>query len=331
MRWLLGLCSPAACAGLSVAAWCESRGATTSCRVGQVPGRGYRGLLANSDLAAGDVALRIPRALATIEADDREEHWAGRLASKLLRRMQSGDDYAASLPEPPDGLGRWDDDDHEALQNTTLEAEAASLFFWRHDQLATHGEGFEEDAFLDALDLACSRALRCGDTLLLVPLLDMANHASEAEGGGFYECDGDHVNLRVGARGAKAGEEVTLSYGDRESDHFLLHHGFVPAAPNRRDSATLDGGGEISWGMLAAIDAAAIDAARRTLDAMPTTYGEDLRLLAADVGRTMAPRARLALEYRVNKKMLLAAAAGADPTAAAASPFERAFIGGFYE
>eukprot|EP00466_Bigelowiella_natans_P015466 jgi/Bigna1/145808/aug1.104_g20516 len=93
------------------------------------------------------------------------------------------------------------------------------------------------------LDLVASRALRGPRGLrLLVPILDIANHAPEETGGGYFEVDMEEqeVRLRVGGRGAAEGEEVFLDYGGgKSSDDFLMFHGFVPdRCPS--DSLVLD-------------------------------------------------------------------------------------------
>uniref|UniRef100_A0A7S4DSI2 SET domain-containing protein n=1 Tax=Lotharella globosa TaxID=91324 RepID=A0A7S4DSI2_9EUKA len=63
---------------------------------------------------------------------------------------------------------------------------------------------------------------------MLVPILDVANHAPSEAGGGFFEVTSDSVSLVVGSRGANKGEEVYLDYGERPVEDFLLHYGFVP-------------------------------------------------------------------------------------------------------
>ena len=140
-----------------------------------------RGLVATCPLAADELCLRIPYELCAVEADDGEGHWAARLASRVVRNdLQAA--HKASLPGPPDVLTRWPDESVDALGDPSLAGECDAIFFWRDAQWAAHLERHpsdqDRDRYVDALDLVCSRTVRCGSSLILAPLLDMANHLS---------------------------------------------------------------------------------------------------------------------------------------------------------
>ena len=79
-----------------------------------------------------------------------------------------------------------------------------------------------------------------GKPAAMLPLIDVANHSFEAsaevraavgEGPGAIEM--------VASRPLRAGDEVTLNYGNLSNDHFLLDYGFVPQGINKHDTASL--------------------------------------------------------------------------------------------
>ena len=103
-----------------------------------------------------------------------------------------------------------------------------------------------EERFSDLYDLACSCALGArgeaginggasGDTLRLVPMLDMAQHCPSA--GGQFALRGDRICL-LACRSCEEGVECYLDYKERTSDEFALQYGFVPER-NLHDALTL--------------------------------------------------------------------------------------------
>ena len=283
------------------------------CRVATIDGR--RGLVAVGDAAPGDVLLEVPFSCCVVERDAAADgsHWASRLASRLVA-LGADDPYAASLPaEPPLALHRWDSGAALALLgNATLEAEADGIYFWRDDQWAAHearGGGGDRGAYLRLLDLVCSRTLRCGDRLVAAPLLDMANHRAEDEGGGTYGCAGASIALRAGPRGARHGDELFLDYGRRANDHWLLFYGFCPEH-NRDDAVTLDGA-SLSWR----------DAPLSPDDGRRPAAAAALAALGDAAAAAGGEQAALAATYRDSKRRLLRALTGAPPADAAASAF----------
>ena len=257
-----------------------------------------RGLVATCPLAAEEPCLRVPFDLCAVEPeDDGEGHWASRLASRLVRNeLQAA--HKESLPGPPDVLTRWPDEAIDALGDPSLAREADAIYFWRDAQWAAHVERHpgddEREAYIDALDVVCSRTVRCGDNLVLAPLLDMANHHAT---GCSYKCEGDGVALYT-SRALAEGDEVCLNYGPRPNGEWLLHYGFLPPT-NREDVQGLGGPYSIGWGDLPLLDADRIADAREGLDAVQ-----------GDVGLLDDPRRDVINEYRSQRRRLLQAACG---------------------
>eukprot|EP00547_Thalassionema_nitzschioides_P018166 CAMPEP_0194240586 /NCGR_PEP_ID=MMETSP0158-20130606/6715_1 /TAXON_ID=33649 /ORGANISM="Thalassionema nitzschioides, Strain L26-B" /LENGTH=130 /DNA_ID=CAMNT_0038975313 /DNA_START=97 /DNA_END=485 /DNA_ORIENTATION=- len=86
----------------------------------------------------------------------------------------------------------------------------------------------------------------------------MANHACQKQGGGYYKLGKDvqdddqqysYIGLYAGERGLKQGQEVTLDYGCRSNEDWILHYGFLPdrntdgeqiVLPNHKATITWD-------------------------------------------------------------------------------------------
>ena len=256
-----------------------------------------RGLVATCPLAADEACLRVPYELCAIEPEDGEGHWASRMASRLVRNdLQAA--HKASLPPPPDVLTRWPDESIDALGDPSLASECDAIFFWRDAQWAAHLERHpgddERDRYVDALDVVCSRTVRCGDKLVLAPLLDMANHGPD---GCAYVCEEDSVALYTSVALAE-GDEVCLNYGSRPNGEWLLHYGFLPSI-NEDDVQGLGGPYSIGWGDLPLLDADLIGEARECLDAVQ-----------GDVGLLDDLRRDVINEYRSQRRRLLQAACG---------------------
>jgi len=219
------------------------------------------------------------------------------MASRLVRNeLQAA--HKESLPGPPDVLTRWPDESIDALGDPSLASEADAIFFWRDAQWAAHNERHpgddDRDRYIDALDLVCSRTVRCGDKLVLAPLLDMANHRPD---GCSYKCEEDSVALYT-SRAFAEGEEVCLDYGARPNSEWLLHYGFLPET-NGDDVQGLGGPYSIGWADLPLLDADLIVEARECLDAVQ-----------GDVGMLEDPRRNIINEYRSQRRRLLREACG---------------------
>jgi hypothetical protein len=308
---------------LTLQRYLERQGATRSCDIGEtIHGRG---LVATRDLEANEVALRIPISCALVEQDLGGDNHFGRLALQLMERYKDDCPYAKALPPPPETPARgdsWPDSILNALDDPSFEIEISETRHWRHEKWEKHsGSLSDRSTFLEALDLVCSRTVRSGNELMLVPLFDMANHASEAEGGGYHVRDGNDICLVVGERGARCGSEVTLNYGDRRDEDWLLHYGFLPER-NTAGSIVLPGSQQrVSWDDLERADPSLRQECSKYLKQSNTSLTEDFESLQH---QSLDYRMRFALDYRISRKMLLSAVAGdkaASPRTSAFSSF----------
>ena len=257
-----------------------------------------RGLVATQALQADEKCLRIPYDLCAIEPEDGEGLWASRLASRVVMDDLEAA-HKASLPPPPDVLTRWPDEAIDALGDPCLAREADAIFFWRDAQWAAHLERHpgddERDRYVDALDLVCSRTVRCGSSLVLAPLLDMANHSPD---GCSYKCEGDGVALYT-TEALAEGDEICLDYGSRPNSEWLLHYGFLPET-NGDDVQSLGGPYSVSWGDLPLLEN----------DARVAEARECLEAVQGDVGMLDDPRRDVINEYRSQRRRLLREACG---------------------
>ena len=300
----------------------DDNGAMRFCEIG--PTRFGRGLVATRDLDAGEVVLRIPISRALIQPDLGEsDHWAGRLAMDVMNRQRSENcAYANALPEPPSvpSRGDWPESFMKEFDDVELESEVEAAMSWRYEQWEKNcGCRLDRKPYLDALDLVCSRTIRCGKDLMLVPLLDMANHASQAEGGGYYKLDGANICLVAGDRGVKLGEEVTLDYGHRQNKDWILHYGFLPSR-NTIERVTLpESGQKVTLQDGRDADDCLRQECNEYLQTLETTLEDDILTLRDS--KTLDDRLRMALEYRIARKTILSAVAGSR----ASTPFSSAF------
>eukprot|EP00522_Entomoneis_paludosa_P015154 CAMPEP_0172459520 /NCGR_PEP_ID=MMETSP1065-20121228/32986_1 /TAXON_ID=265537 /ORGANISM="Amphiprora paludosa, Strain CCMP125" /LENGTH=395 /DNA_ID=CAMNT_0013214231 /DNA_START=45 /DNA_END=1232 /DNA_ORIENTATION=+ len=312
----------------------DRQGAIRFCEVGKTT---YgRGLVATRDLKPGDLALRIPLSCALIEPDycddddkDDEDGWAGRLAKLLVQQDQSETHaaYTQALPPPPatPARGDWPEAILQEFDSASFRRDIDKAYAWRYRQWERYSGSFaDRQSFLDALDLVCSRTIRCGENMHLVPLLDMANHASEQEGGGFYKKmksvgdEEDCICLYVGYRGVREGQEVTLDYGTRSNEDWLIHYGFQPDR-NMAETVQLHSTHKMkaaSWDDVRTSDIDLQQLCARQLQSYSTTLQEDVdrirqcgSTIGEDVDSDVDYRLIMAMNYRVSQKRLLAAIA----------------------
>jgi hypothetical protein len=305
---------------LNLQRYLDQQGATRSCETGQT--KCGRGLVATRDLEPDEVALRIPVSCALQEADlGEEEGWAGRLALQVMERRRQSCPYTGALPPPPGtpARGDWPVDILKAFEDPLFEKEIDAAQKWRYEQWENKNGSYEDRSdFLDALDLVCSRTTRVGSNLLLVPFLDMANHASQEEGGGYYIRDGSDVCLVVGERGVGQGGEVTLNYGSRRNEDWLINYGFLPDRNTLNAMILPSTQQKVSWDDVRTASDSLRQECSDYLDTTKTSLAEDL---AALQDSKLDYRMELALEYRVSRKMLLSAVAGDKPATPATSAF----------
>jgi len=284
--------------------------------------------LRQKNLDPGETAIRVPMSSVLIEHDKIEgesikDCWAGRLANRLLTERKSI--YAQSMPLPPASpvRGDWPDWILNEFKSEEFMKEISSAQDWRYHQWEKYSGSYEDrQPFLDALDLVCSRTMRSGTDMMLVPFLDMANHASRPEGGGYYKRNKDDktISLIVGERGIPQGEEVTLDYGNRNNEDWLIHYGFLPY---RNDDETIKLPSSerlVSWKDVRTGDQILKQECLEYLQEEKTNLEDDLKELRDDQS-IRDYRYTMALQYRVSRKILLSAVAGSQALSPTTSSF----------
>ncbi|KAG7367317.1 SET methyltransferase domain containing protein [Nitzschia inconspicua] len=327
----------------------DQLGSVRHCEIGSTE---YgRGLVATKDLEPGETILRIPLS-ATIQIDASQngddmkldDSWAAALANKLMERLQSGScPYVDSLPPPPPtpARGDWSTQALEALDDSDFLQEIEKAIQWRNRQCERYVMGrlcLDEDSssatqknpqlFMEALDLVSSRTIRCGDKFMLVPFLDMANHASQDQGGGYYQLENSPslqdvtIALKAGNRGVQAGNEVFLDYGDRRNEEWLMYYGFLPDR-NTAECVTLpESQQRITWSNVHMLDELYRGECRVLLNKGDTTLTDDIRSLKhIEALEERDAHFELALKYRISRKSLLSAAGGTKSSSALFSSF----------
>jgi hypothetical protein len=306
--------------------------------------------------------LRIPLSKAIIvessslnpEENLIQDAWAGLLALKLLERvtvdeneenrneytMTSHCPYIKALPPPPPtpARGDWSEFALKALDDMDLLHEVKVAMEWRDIQfeqalLKMTGDGhhlrtIHRQSFLDALDVVSSRTIRFGSKYMLVPFLDMANHASREQGGGYYELHSERkgggqredIVLKVGRR-VRKGDEIFLDYGSRRNEEWLIYYGFIPER-NKVETVELPGELSVGWDDVNSIDGGLKQMCRDMLENAETTLTQDLTSLNQLEQLEQRDRhLELALRYRIARKTLLSALAGEKPSSAFRSAF----------
>ena len=157
----------------------------------------------------------------------------------------------------------------------------------------------------------------------LTPVVDAFNHSSRAPTAEMVAAPLTDVFYLTARGSVPSGEQLHLCYGEgKDNDALLQDYGFVerdnPAdrawlPAEGHEHAATDGGADLAdpgrwvpWSSTRS-DVGLRDACASRLKAMPTTLDEDEALLAAD---QLAPRHRLAVEWRVERKRILAQTAG---------------------
>lgn len=239
--------------------WVCDRGGGTSVRSG-VRHDGVRGLFATCAAKPGDVLLEVPLALTLCDAREVDPKWRRGLPWNVQLALAVCDHRAARTPVGELFIGSWPasppplpmdcEADELALScDRSLEVRAEEAFFWMHEAYWNAREAAEAAAeseaafptvehFGWALQQVWSRCLRIsgedgGKRRVLVPVLDLANHAPVPSA--MYACAssarGQPAAVRLlAARAVQPGDEVTITYGQHSSAHFALYYGFVPRA-----------------------------------------------------------------------------------------------------
>ncbi|WIA11509.1 hypothetical protein OEZ85_011622 [Tetradesmus obliquus] len=244
-------------------------------------GQGDRGVIAVEDIPAGYQLLRAPLRLAITDVMEEEEQqqlvgqgalWQDRLVAKLLQQVQAGREspwhpYLQALPKAvPSALESFSNADAAAVQLPTAVAAirghadkmAASWQSCRPDSIG----GADLQTYRWAHSVVMSRtfgnAAQGGGigVRMLVPLIDMLNHAGDETGGLLSEPATARDNVRwdvvspdnspsscwemvlSSTQAIPADSPLLLSYFEGGNDEFLLHYGFVPPS-NPHDTVQL--------------------------------------------------------------------------------------------
>jgi len=242
---------------------------------------GERGLLSLKPIKRGEVLLVVPLRLALTDFPEDEESnkllyedapWSVRLSAKLLRQVTQGRQspwypYLQVLPPHvpcPLETFAW-----EEMQDIQYLPAQGALF--EHDWLVTDAYSrcspeavgaAGQEQFKWAMSVVHSRtfgnASRQGGVgvRMLVPLVDMLNHGGDETLTGMptgEQVAADNVRWDVVPEGSswamvvsatqdvEEGCQLLLSYGERPSDDFFLHYGFVPPGNPHEDVQLFEG------------------------------------------------------------------------------------------
>ena len=244
--------------GAALLRWCEESGGFVGA-IAIEEREGMRGLFVTQDVAAGERLLSVPRActLSAAEAPECGLSLAQLCACGLLGAKARGEQgaYMASLPTEEPLLCDWSDSELSALCSPMLSADAAA-------QRAYVAESLEQirpwvaptvtaDEIAWAERMVRSRALAFDfgwdgrPTLSLVPIIDLANHATPmptAVGDSSWAVEPvqldeveEAVHL-VAPTDLRAGSEVCICYRfEGGNGALLLNYGFA-VAPRANDT-----------------------------------------------------------------------------------------------
>ena len=223
---------------------------------------GVRGLVTTGAADTGSVLLEVPLACClsdfggedteTVKPPDyaRDQPWDVQLSCSVLAAHHAHElALVSSWPKAPVLAMSGSEEEWALACDIELESDLResrnrcnTAFVQLQD--ATTEFSASADEFRDAMALVWSRALRIraprpvGTRRLLVPGLDLANHAEAPSA--FYSYSptrGGMLRLHA-ARRLNAGDPVTIKYADAGSEHFAALYGFVPAH-NRQNAVIL--------------------------------------------------------------------------------------------
>ncbi len=187
---------------------------------------------------------------------------------------EMGELFIGSWPEPPKLPKDCEPSELALASDRSLELRADESYFWTDEQYWAARDACEaaekarrvaagevgagddgdcvpatfpnRDDFGWALEQVWSRCLKLsagvhGVRRLLVPAVDLANHEACPSAMYAYAASatgGPAVRLHA-ARALRAGDAVTITYGEHTNSHFALYYGFVPFEPNPHDEIRL--------------------------------------------------------------------------------------------
>jgi SET domain len=240
--------------------WCSAKRITSpALEVAFLSGNNgsfYRGVRATRPVAADVELFTVPLALCLHSLAPADWPCAGstpaaRLAIRLLQAYRAGPAseahmYLSILPTPEEtpalGAYHWAEEQLVADTQAYMPLLRLKRQLQQKDALARApvvaevGGGGADDALFDwAMTIVRTRAFEVAPGFdVLVPMLDMCNHA-HTDPGLEWRQEGECMVVRT-LRPLQAGEEVTTSYGTKDSDGFLLFGGFVPQGENPHDA-----------------------------------------------------------------------------------------------
>lgn len=233
---------------------------------------GERGVIAVAPIKRGEVIAKVPLRLAITDSPDDEESnalehagapWSVQIACKLLRMRAEGDAcpwkpyidvLPASVPAPAASFS-WDERQRVAYEPMLKQMDTAVWFAsdaWARLPSNAAGPSPSRASFEWALSVVHSRTFGLAaigggvGVRLLMPLIDMLNHAGDVALAPFgaadphaQACDnvrwdvvtklgGEQVMVMSATKAIEANEELLLSYGERANDDFFLFYGFCP-------------------------------------------------------------------------------------------------------
>lgn len=238
-----------------------------------------RGLAAVQPISKGEQIARVPLHLAITDEDElsgknedgerstpSSSTWSIRLATKLVRMLQQGDDCAwkpyldVLPPQVPTPLVNFEWDDVKSIAYSSGRS-AYDKASWLLATSSSSVKGMDKELFEWAASVVHSRTFGLPSVTgggvgirMLVPLIDMLNHGGDRTQGppgqqGIVATDNvrwdvvrkfnnESVMVLSATRDIAQGEELLLSYGERNNDDFFLHYGFIPPR-NPHDDVTL--------------------------------------------------------------------------------------------
>ena len=254
-------------AASTVFSWLSSRGGGASVALG-TGSDGLRGLIATCAAKPGDVLLEVPLACCLSDFGAGEAaveppswtngmEWTVQLACSVLAQRAANSALLADWPEAPPVPLLCDADELSLACDEALASRVREQRLWALGQCALALGAAEAAAdteaattlatpqqFLEAVALVQSRALLLkiprpiGMRRLLVPGLDLSNHAEQPTAlYAFSPTRGGVVRLHA-TKWLEPGDAVTIRYGDFDNAHFAQQYGFVPAS-NKLDAVHL--------------------------------------------------------------------------------------------
>ena len=327
--------------------WVASVGGHTS-RLDAFVGARGRGLRFSSPVSQGECVASVPLRACLVDLpppsareEDEQEPRLARLADLLAHEasLEGASRYAAYVESLPSRLedalpaSSFVDSDMAHVEYAPC-VEQIQLYQRRlassQERRSSRGRCVDDERrFAWAMAAVHSRSFACGRARLLVPFLDLINHAGDATPWHLRDTrvshrgnlqwrvhgpDEAHAHVELCSRVSGQPEEALLSYGERSNDHFFAYYGFVPLANPHEDVVLFANLGECAnWMKVKGHVAGAKDEAawKRRCEAAEAAVAnvERIAVEAGERGAVEAPGWKLLADGRVDARLLSAAAA----------------------